>query len=73
MLVFLDKFYPAKWSNGALIVVQCCSWGIFPLSTQLKIGDLDPRGFLLEGFRQGTVVTINITFMNQQLWLLPVM
>ncbi|CAI8796789.1 SSD domain-containing protein [Pseudomonas sp. IT-P74] len=39
---FLDRFTERRWATGALVVAGLLAVGGFMVSTQLKIGDLDP-------------------------------
>jgi len=39
---FLDRFTQRKWAAGAIVVAALLGLGGFTLSTQLKMGDLDP-------------------------------
>ncbi len=39
---FLDRFTGRRWATGAIIAALVLAAGAYALSTQLKIGDLDP-------------------------------
>ncbi|MHA4871772.1 efflux RND transporter permease subunit [Duganella sp. PWIR1] len=42
MWAFLDRFTSRRWATGAIAVALVLAAGAYAMSTQLKIGDLDP-------------------------------
>ncbi|NRR31668.1 MMPL family transporter [Oxalobacteraceae bacterium] len=39
---FLDRFTGRRWASGAIVIALLLAAGAYAMSTQLKIGDLDP-------------------------------